>query len=942
MFQKSVSRSWSELIYPRRQHVPLSQNTRPNLKSFSRLQDTLSHFHKQRRVVWRDGDILLQRMIRYTYAIWSQCVWMSYRLFLKISRLAKHYAENATSLQILIGVGIGGLVFMVVLLLIVRLQQNRRTINTLQLREKDAEEDQGFDSDDFDFENDSEEEEERVSSLPPHLRKMLHTSRHNRRSASKDSSSPRSRPSSLVRIVSSDPQSQLSENAIQMDLHARPGHSPVPHFRKRKESGKLMHTLSNEQSSNPSNSSFSSSRLVHTAGRSAKQRRSSSMRNTDHESKRPARLDSLTRQSKSNTNHDDEGSQSPNSLKSFASAQMDIDGTWITSGGEGSNKLLSILRREPQYYASLPQTPLASEKSDQAILDTRSSFGYLYVEPNSEFANSDTFHTLPPTSTLSPGRLPPGAGRGITSPRSGGFAMSPRLGMLSPEQAQALWPEKRQRLVKLREPDWSPYIDVHERARERQDKMAEMNAIRSTSPLLISGSSVSEEGSGSGNGSNTGDEEDEFWFERFTKSTAASGKDWDWRKRRARQRVAAHLATGAGNGTSAATMEFNGIPMQALDGVSDQRVSDLQIHKPGDSAVYLSDPGRTRTQSPNSLPVPLRTASAPLISGIPSDKEGQENGRPAESGSHGRNGQVFPSAYEQGKLIAAGQHWPRFQSSARTVSLGGKADGSPVLSEAPVTKRNRRFSDTDQADAEEAVSVPGRLSSLKPKAVKKMILRGRTSKSDLRASNEEEQQKQNTQFSNGKSTNGIETKTNGYSITPEEPVQPSRDVQKANSMNRLNERFNTASPTLAISSMADQSLGIHFNGQNISPWTEHHQESQQAWSSADAYGASPHASFDQDRDVAGGAGLFSRPSGRIRDSQIENVLTGDLAQLYSNFYAISPTQSPTQQQNSLQQSPGRRRPIRHETMPLLHPPPNQFGFPVHPSQGRPSQEESRV
>lgn len=935
MFQKPGSRSWSDLIHSsRRQHEPLPQY-KPHLKSLSQWQDTLSQFHKQRRVVWRDGDILLQRMMRYAYTLWSHCLRMAYATFVQISIVAKKYAENATSLQISIGVGIGGLVFLVALLLIFRSQQNKRAIRALQIHQKEALQDEGFDSDDFDFEDDLEEE--KASSLPPHLRKMLHASRHNRRSSSKDSALSRPRPSSLIRIVSSDPQSQLSENAMQMDLHARPGHSPVPHSRKRKESGRLLHALANEQSTTSSNPS--SPRLVHTAGRSAKQRRSTSTRNSDLESKRPTRLDSLTRQGKSGQINDEVGSQSPSSLRSFASAQTDMDGLWIGPSAVTSSKLASILRREPQYYASLPQTPLAS---DEPILDTRSPYGFWSVESNSGFANSDTFHTLPPTSSLSPGRLPPGAGRGPKSPIGGGIGLGPRLGTLSPEQAHALWPEKRPRTVKLREPDWSPYIEVHERARERLDKMAEMSASRSTSPLLVSGSSMSEEGSGSGNGSNTGDEDDEFWFERFTKSTAASGRDWDWRKRRARQRAAGRMATIGGNGMS--TVDANGMSMQTLDGVSAQMISDLQLQKPlpaqpEDSAVYLSDSGQQRRQSPNSLPVPLRTASAPLLSTIPTENDGQDISKAIENGSHGRNGQSIPSAYEQGKMIASGQHWPRFQSSARTVSLGSSANSSPQLNEAPFEKRSRRFSDTDQADADEAVNVPGRLSSLKPKAVKKLIMRGRSSKQDLRAVAEEEQQKYIRHQPNGRSIQENDIKANGWSVSPDNREHQQHDIRKVSSMNRLNSHFTGSTHASNVISSPNPSVGNHFNDSHVSPWTEQRIESQQAWSSADAYGASTPASFEQQRsDGGGGASLFARPSGRMTDSQNEDVLTGDLAQLYSNFYAISPTQSPPRQQDASQQSsPGRRRPVRHETMPLLHST-NQLGFPVPQYQNYPSQE----
>ena len=361
-------------------------------------------------------------------------------------------------------------------------------------------------------------------------------------------------------------------------------------------------------------------------------------------------------------------------------------------------------------------------------------------------------------------------------------------------------------------------------------------------------------------------------------------------------------------------------------------LSDLQLQKPlpvqpGDSAVYLSDSGQPKRQSPNSLPVPLRTASAPLLSTIATENDRQDNFKAIGNGSNGRNGQTVLSAYEQGKLIASGQYWPRFQSSARTVSLESSANNSPQLNETAFDKRNRRYSDADQAEADELVNVPGRLSSLKPKAVKKLIMRGRSSKSDLRAVAEEEQQKYDKLSTNGKSVQEKDIKANGWSILPDHQPYQKKDVRKVSSMNRLNTQFTASTPALVGNPSHDPSFGNHNT-----PWTEQRLESQQAWSSADAYGASSPVTFEQERNV-GGASLFARPSGRMIDPQTDNVLTSDLAQLYSNFYAITPTQSPPMQQDPSQQSPGRRKPVRHETMPLLHST-NQLGFPIPQSQGQ--------
>lgn len=91
------------------------------------------------------------------------------------------------------------------------------------------------------------------------------------------------------------------------------------------------------------------------------------------------------------------------------------------------------------------------------------------------------------------------------------------------------------RSVVLTEPDWTPFTDIHDRARKRAvvanlvNTVSELHSQRSSptkkgKSLPILESLPFEPPQELGDGS-------EFWFERFTRSTAAAGKHWDWRRR---------------------------------------------------------------------------------------------------------------------------------------------------------------------------------------------------------------------------------------------------------------------------------------------------------------------------------------------------------------------------------------------------------------------------
>ncbi|KAL4400726.1 hypothetical protein ACI68E_002044 [Malassezia pachydermatis] len=98
--------------------------------------------------------------------------------------------------------------------------------------------------------------------------------------------------------------------------------------------------------------------------------------------------------------------------------------------------------------------------------------------------------------------------------------------------------ETMKRSIMITEPNWAPFADTHDRARQRAVVAVLAKSLGSISPGTATPSSHAEEMAKEilmrtlptepteelGNGS-------EFWFERFTRSTAAAGKRWDFRRR---------------------------------------------------------------------------------------------------------------------------------------------------------------------------------------------------------------------------------------------------------------------------------------------------------------------------------------------------------------------------------------------------------------------------
>ncbi|KAK0543195.1 hypothetical protein OC845_006242 [Tilletia horrida] len=246
----------------------------------------------------------------------------------------------------------------------------------------------------------------------------------------------------------------------------------------------------------------------------------------------------------------------------------------------------------------------------------------------------------------------------------------------------------RRRTIRMREPDWTPYTEMHPRAREREEmrsrtllaRRASVSSVKSApaaaasdagggnkglepsgsfsagkskkkkgrrrSNSLLLGSAVigSDRNSSSGaddagweeekdsdedeDGSkgrlpkvqvddvgstsfetvpDSDEDEEEFWFERFTRSTAAAGRDWDWRKRRARILIPApppnlRLSLDASSQRGRPTM------------VSGDDGSGVRPGNVGKDAVDIVH--EERRAAAGSLTVPSAQPSAPASNGL--------------------------------------------------------------------------------------------------------------------------------------------------------------------------------------------------------------------------------------------------------------------------------------------------------------------------------------
>lgn len=215
----------------------------------------------------------------------------------------------------------------------------------------------------------------------------------------------------------------------------------------------------------------------------------------------------------------------PTSELSYAPIHMDLcqgNTSRVISQDSSQSKSQSILKRESQSFPS------------QLLCDPRA----LYELPRHRRRMARRL-IHDPWECLSP---PPVALKdyfATMEPGTGGVDAD-KLGIASRQGSpDATVGKAMDRRVAFREPDWVPYIDTHGRARQRV-VVAILARSLSTPPSGSSTPSTPAEEIGKdifmqtlptvspeelGDGA-------AFWFERFTRATAAGGKHWDFRRRK--------------------------------------------------------------------------------------------------------------------------------------------------------------------------------------------------------------------------------------------------------------------------------------------------------------------------------------------------------------------------------------------------------------------------
>lgn len=429
-----------------------------------------------------------------------------------------------------------------------------------------------IDSDEFEFEEDIDAESMDGTGSAWHL------SQGHRAGLSKEQAARR--PGTIIRITSSDPLSQLSQQAFQMDLDHKRRLEPCgphgsPHYttingRRRKESGRLQFSIQDTSGAISKASGVRPS----TPSRVYKQRKVGS-RGTGSGS--PLLKERRFADQKRNGRFPS-SDQEEDMLEALSCSPVELSPDLAGVSSLDSPRLASILRREPKRYASLPSVAQSADGS-----------GSSSSHPSSTSSWTDGVTSSSPVSSL-----PPGAAHAKDSP----FALPPpppfpRLGTLTVEQARAMWPEKNVRLLRLKEPDWTPYVAQHIRARERlqaaADAVGAYDGGRSISPLPPAPRAWDDDLSLQ--------RERDFWFERFTPSTAAAGRDWDWRKRRAREAASKKKALHDASSLTALSSE----PVV-------KRPSATPISSP-----LASSPDKSRTSNLGRALNSIRTSSLPSL-----------------------------------------------------------------------------------------------------------------------------------------------------------------------------------------------------------------------------------------------------------------------------------------------------------------------------------------
>ncbi|CEH17371.1 hypothetical protein CBOM_03417 [Ceraceosorus bombacis] len=284
-----------------------------------------------------------------------------------------------------------------------------------------------------------------------------------------------------------------------------------------------------------------------------------------------------------------------------------------------------ILKREPEIYAGLPlvrspaeaglypnsQGSFSADWDRDSLRDSPpgfpgrgtdtgpwpfegSSSAAAYLDNEAQNTRSPFENSQWSTSNSS---LPPGAGFGEAAPRPPPL---PRLGSMTLAQIRSAWPtSRRNKHIRLTEPDWTAFADCHDRAKERLETASHVASHPDPRSLWYVGPRDGEHAHwAADDGATLQDprawEKHEFWFERFTQSTAAAGRDWDWRKRRARRQ--AQRAKELGSSASTTSLPSD-LPTDSLQPPAPRsaEASTAAIDKPLPSA-------------------PTRSSSAPVIS----------------------------------------------------------------------------------------------------------------------------------------------------------------------------------------------------------------------------------------------------------------------------------------------------------------------------------------
>lgn len=687
--------------------------------------------------------------------------------------------------------------------------------------------DLGTDSDELEYEDDSESGSNQESGLTRPLQRIFNF-RKRSRGNQKEINGSSIRNAGIVRITSSDPRSSLSSVPIQFDMETKQAMTPMEAnqdpsslsmlqrsasmARRRRESGRLLNNVNN---------STSITRTASPIGRASPMRKSSSLTHSSSPVRppRPARSQfhklgagvaggSPSQQQQTFDQDGDTALQTSSSAQTFYTAdsegEEDLEEEEVTFP-----QLSSILVREPRIYArkqdsSYPASFGPYSSNGVHGIDWQASQTELNQENGFAFGVQ-----LPPPTSVGTRRLPPGASHAPSSP----LHSSPSHKLDG--SAASFWPEKRNKTIRLKEPDWTPYLEVHSRARERLETAAQVAANpRSYSPLRgvspssppmydllrwsnddtnavpAAGAAAEEEESFSQQ------QEEEFWFERYSQSTAAAGRDWDWRKRRRQRQLAA-----AAKEDEDLMRHINGSATSLDDVVNAGNVGMTDVHL---QKQAIKTNGNTKPLENGKPTLAVTTSDVSLFG---------NNGRQASSFGKALRLKRYSSplsdeTVELNNGVELHASPNGHSNGAQNGITGKKGRGRGVGK-----KKTRRMSESDQ-DNEADLSVPNRLSSLKPKVIKRQLNARRERDAGITAQ---------------------------LLAQAEEVPTDEEDEEKATEQKEiLNDNIVYPRGSLGPRHQSNPDIGGMRNSPRIidDPWGA----ALGGWSSADAYGASPQQS----------------------------------------------------------------------------------------------------